>query len=140
MREWRRVHPTSEPDFDNRSIEQWRTDGERTCAMVYGGMYEKLRENIRDLHDRLDHWMITEGYGKVLSRSGLDLGRRELCIVAACAAAHQDRQLHSHLHGAVNVGVAPAVISAAIDGLADVIGDERRAVVQMLWARVKGKK
>jgi 4-carboxymuconolactone decarboxylase len=103
-------------------------------------MYEKLRENIRDLHDRLDHWMITEGYGKVLSRSGLDLGRRELCIVAACAAAHQDRQLHSHLHGAVNVGVAPAVISAGIDGLADVIGDERRAVVQTLWARVKGKK
>ena len=56
--------------------------------------------------------MITEGYGKVLSRPGLDLERRELCIVAACAATEQDRQLHSHLHGALNVGVAPDAISS----------------------------
>src|SRR4051812_28581523 len=38
MREWRRVHPASEPDPDARSIAQWRADGERTCAAVYGGM------------------------------------------------------------------------------------------------------
>ena len=60
--------------------------GEATCAAVYGAMYETLRENIRALHPALDEWMITEGYGKVLSRPGLDLPRRELCIVAACAA------------------------------------------------------
>ena len=63
-------------------------------------MYDRLRENIRHLHPLLDDWMIDEGYGKVLSRPGLDLPRRELCIVAACAATGQDRQLHSHLHGA----------------------------------------
>ena len=85
MREWRRLAPTSGPDADARSIDDWRRDGERTCAAVYGRMYERLRENIRDLHERLDDWMITEGYGKVLSRPGLDLPRRELCIVAACA-------------------------------------------------------
>lgn len=139
MREWRRVNPKSGPDVDARTVDEWRADGERTCRAVYGTMYEKLRENIRDLHDRLDDWMITEGYGKVLSRPGLDLGRRELCIVAACAAANQDRQLHSHLHGALNVGVAPDVVSDAIDALANVIGDERHGAVRMLWARVKGK-
>jgi 4-carboxymuconolactone decarboxylase len=139
MREWRRVQPTSEPDHDPRTVEQWRTDGERTCAAVYGAMYDKLRGNIRHLHERLDDWMITEGYGKVLSRPGLDLGRRELCIVAACASANQDRQLHSHLHGALNVGVAPEVISSAIDGIAGVIGPERHEAIRMLWARVKGK-
>jgi 4-carboxymuconolactone decarboxylase len=139
MREWRRVHPVSEPDGDARTMQQWRIDGERTCAAVYGTMYERLRDNIRDLHERLDDWMITEGYGKVLSRPGLDLPRRELCIVAACAAANQDRQLHSHLHGARNVGVAPAVISAAIDALADIIGNTRHEAARMLWARVKGK-
>jgi 4-carboxymuconolactone decarboxylase len=139
MREWRRVQPASEPDPDARSFAQWRADGERTCAAVYGVMYDKLRDNIRHLHERLDEWMITEGYGKVLSRPGLDLGRRELCIVAACASANQDRQLHSHLHGALNVGVAPAVISSAIDALAEVVGDQRRDAVRMLWARVKGK-
>jgi 4-carboxymuconolactone decarboxylase len=139
MREWRRVHPASESDDDARSVDQWRMDGERTCAAVYGAMYDKLRGNIRHLHERLDDWMITEGYGKVLSRPGLDLGRRELCIVAACAAANQDRQLHSHLHGARNVGVGPEVIASAIDALADILGQERYDAVRMLWARVKGK-
>jgi 4-carboxymuconolactone decarboxylase len=139
MREWRRLAPVSAPDADARTIDDWRRDGERTCAAVYGRMYERLRGNIRALHDRLDDWMITEGYGKVLSRPGLDLPRRELCIVAACAAANQDRQLHSHLHGAVNVGVAADVVSASIDALADVVGAERCDALRMLWARVKGK-
>lgn len=138
-RDWRRVVAVSAPDADARTVDEWRRDGERTCALVYGVMYERLRENIRGLHDRLDDWMITEGYGKVLSRPALDLGRRELCIVAACAAANQDRQLHSHLHGALNVGVAPAVVSAAIDSFADFIGAERTRSVTLLWAWVQGK-
>jgi 4-carboxymuconolactone decarboxylase len=139
MREWRRLSPNSVPDVDARSFDDWRRDGERTCAAVYGEFYERLRHNIQGLHERLDDWMIIEGYGKVLSRPGLDLARRELCIVAACAAAEQDRQLHSHLHGALNVGAAPEVVSSAIDAIGEVIGDERRASVAMLWARVKGK-
>jgi 4-carboxymuconolactone decarboxylase len=102
-------------------------------------MYERLRENVRDLHPLLDDWMITDGYGKVLSRPGLDLPRRELCIVAACAAAGQDRQLHSHLHGARNVGVAPAVVADAIEAIADLLDEDRVQSLRLLWARVKGK-
>jgi 4-carboxymuconolactone decarboxylase len=139
MREWRRVGPPAAADVDDRGPEEWRENGERTCAAVYGGMYERLRENIRALHPRLDDWMIVEGYGKVLSRRGLDLPRRELCIVAACAAAQQDRQLHSHLHGALNVGVAPDVVTTAIESLADILGADRLRSVQLLWARVRGK-
>jgi 4-carboxymuconolactone decarboxylase len=75
----------------------------------------------------------------VLSRPGLDLGRRELCIVAACAAANQDRQLHSHLHGALNVGVSPTAIESAIASLADIVGADRARSVGLLWARVRGK-
>jgi 4-carboxymuconolactone decarboxylase len=139
MREWRRIVPVGGPDPDERTVDEWRADGERTCAMVYGSMYGRLRENIRGLHDRLDDWMVTEGYGKVLSRSALDLGRRELCIVAACAAAEQDRQLHSHLHGAINVGVPPDVVTAALDALSDIVGGDRLRSVTLLWARVVGK-
>jgi 4-carboxymuconolactone decarboxylase len=102
-------------------------------------MYERLRENIRGLHPSLDEWMIMEGYGKVLSRPGLDLPRRELCIVAACAAAGQDRQLLSHFHGALNVGVDPSVIDLVIDALSEFLGAERAASARMLWARVRGK-
>src|SRR5438067_9010180 len=140
MREWRRL--TGEPaaaHVDEGTPDEWRRRGEATCRLVYGEMYERLRVNIRALHPELDEWMIVEGYGKVLSRPGLDLARRELCIVAACAAADQDRQLHSHLHGAVNVGVAPTVVDAVLDALADVVGAERLRAVRLLWARVPGE-
>ena len=140
IREWRRLEPRPiDAPRDGDGPERWRADGEATCAVVYGAMYDRLRENIRDLHPRLDDWMIVEGYGKVLSRPGLDLARRELCIVAACAAAGQDRQLHSHLHGALNAGASTATIDATIESLGDLLGDDRARSVQLLWARVRGK-
>ena len=142
MREWRRIAPAPDPTTlqERRDqTEDWIARGEETCRRVYGVMYDRLRVNIRSLHPLLDEWMIVEGYGKVLSRPGLDLARRELCIIAACAASRQDRQLHSHLRGALNVGVAPAVITDAIDALDAVIGSEAASAARLLWARVKGK-
>ena len=62
--------------------------------------------------------MIVEGYGKVLSRPALDLARRELCIVAACAASRQERQLHSHLHGALHAGASKAAITDTLGAVA----------------------
>lgn len=142
-REWRRiaagVAPGGDDATDYSQVDAWRELGEATCAAVYGDMYERLRQNVRQLHPALDAWMVVEGYGKVLGRAGLDLARRELCIVAACAASAQDRQLHSHLHGALNVGVAPDVLRAAIDALLPVLGAERARSVHLLLARVVGK-
>lgn len=142
-REWRRQleargapRPAPEPD---RSPETVRADGERTCAVVYGPFYEKLRANIRALHPLLDDWMITEGYGKVLSRPGLDLARRECCIVAACLATGQDRQLHSHLHGALHAGVTPADLRGLLDQLAPVVPPATLQPARLLLARVLGK-
>ena len=142
-REWRRVAPTPAPTTDEAEdfglADEWRERGELTCAAVYGSMYEKLRLNVRDLHPALDAWMVVEGYGKVLGRPGLDLPRRELCIVAACAATGQDRQLHSHLHGALNVGVSLAALQQTIDALEELMGAERARSVRLLLARVVGK-
>jgi 4-carboxymuconolactone decarboxylase len=144
-RELRRVRGDGRPSGGREnyaSLYSWRLRGEETCRAVYGAMYEKLRGNIRGLHPALDDWMIVEGYGKVLSRDGLDLGRRELCIVAACVAAGQERQLHSHLHGARNVGVADGVVDAGLDaltGLAGVVADDALRAARLLWQRVKGR-
>lgn len=140
MREWRRLEPVASGAApDAGELATWRADGEGTCAVVYGATYERLRHNIRQLHPLLDDWMIVEGYGKVLSRPGLDLARRELCIVAACAAAGQDRQLHSHLHGARNAGASDRTIDATVESLRDLLGEERSRSVELLWARVRGK-
>jgi 4-carboxymuconolactone decarboxylase len=147
MREWRRLEPelavsgapVSGTAVSGTAGVDVRRAGADVCAEVYGSMYERLRDNIRALHPLLDEWMISEGYGKVLARPELDLARRELCIVAACGAQGQDRQLHSHLHGAINVGVAPAVVSASIEAIADVLGADRAHSMRLLWARVQGK-
>jgi 4-carboxymuconolactone decarboxylase len=138
-REWRRVQPEPVLGDALRTADEIRADGEATCSAVYGDLYRRLRGNIRSLHPLLDEWMIVEGYGKVLSRSGLDLGRRELCVLAACAAAGQDRQLHSHLHGALNVGVSASVVDDVIETIADLLGPDRAHSVRLLWARVRGK-
>jgi 4-carboxymuconolactone decarboxylase len=141
MREWRRLSERSAPAAtggDDRAANgaRWRAEGERTCAAVYGDMYERLRVNIAALHPALDEWMVVEGYGKVLSRPGLDLPRRELCIVAACAAAKQDRQLQSHLHGALNVGATPAQVAGALAAVADLMTDEEAARATAMLGRV----
>ena len=142
-REWRRISGTPPPRDDEGSdyhhADRWRERGEATCAIVYGDRYEALRMNVRGLHPALETWMIVEGYGKILARPALDLPRRELCIIAACAAARQDRQLHSHLHGALNAGVHPDDVEMAIDGIADILGEDDARRVRLLWARVRGK-
>lgn len=143
-REWRRISGVAGPAADTDSdamlpgtAEAWRARGEVTCAHVYGDMYDKLRVNIAKLHPALDHWMITDGYGKVLSRGGLDLVRRELCVVAICALAEQDRQLHSHFHGALNVGATPAQVSGTLDALADLLDEDSLRRYRMLWGHVR---
>ena len=122
-RAWRAAsgRPAPAQDVDVADLAIWRERGEATCAVVYGDHYEKLRRNIRDLHPALDDWMIVDGYGKVLSRPGVDLRTRELCVVAACAVSGQQRQLHSHLHGAMNAGSSVGEVAAVLDALTDLI-------------------
>ena len=144
MREWRRVSgraaPASDPGTEaEKRAAEWRSDGERTCAAVYDGMYEQLRVNIAALHPALDSWMVVEGYGKILSRPGLDLVRRELCIVAACAAAKQDRQLQSHLHGALNVGATTEQVAGALAALAGQLSAAELKRALAMLARVAAR-
>jgi 4-carboxymuconolactone decarboxylase len=141
MREWRRASAREAPERDDgerlENTAAWQRQGEQTCRTVYGAMYERLRVNIRDLHPALDAWMIVEGYGKVLSRPGLDLKRRELCVVAACAVLEQERQLHSHLHGALNAGATPAEVDDALAAVDDLLEPATRERVAHLWSRVR---
>ena len=139
-RAWRAVSERSAPSEDEQAtvddLEQWRERGEETCRVVYGEMYEKLRANIRELHPALDEWMIIDGYGKVLSRPNVDLRTRELCVVAACATSGQQRQLHSHLHGALNAGSNAAEIGGVLDALNDLISRDDLARYKQLLAKV----
>lgn len=143
-RSWRAISRTEAPAVDRpaelKNSEHWEKQGERTCEIVYGESYYLLRENIRRLHPALDSWMITDGYGKVLSRPQLDLKLRELCIVSACAATGQQRQLHSHLHGALNSGVPLETLSAVLDALGTIVGEADLAKCRSLLNHVVSKR
>lgn len=142
-REWRRLSGRAAPESDDgelwQRVDAWRNQGEATCAVVYGPFYDRLRQNIRALHPALDAWMIVEGYGKVLSRPGLDLARRELCIVAACAASRQERQLHSHLHGALHAGASATAITDVLGMTREMVPPDEATRHRLLWARVRGE-
>ena len=142
-REWRRASGRAAPHADEGTDyarhDAWRARGEDTCAVVYGASYARLRDNIRALHPALDAWMVVEGYGKVLARPALDLLRRELCIVATCAVARQDRQLHAHLQGALNAGAAPALLVGTLDAVRELLTSDDVRRHDALLARVLGK-
>lgn len=89
-----------------RSLDEWEHRGRELCRRIYGKHYEKLVENMHQLHPDLGEWMIWEGYGKVLSRPFLSPRVRELLIVAMTAVLQVERQFHSHVKGALHVGAS----------------------------------
>jgi len=139
---WREVGPGVPQERDPLAApertEPWRERGESVCRRVYGRAYRPLRRNISDLHPAMDRWMVTEGYGKVLGRPGLSLGDRELCIVALLVVTRRRPQLHSHLRGALNAGVAPGAVESALDRSLARSRDEGWEVeARDLWGRVR---
>ena len=112
--------------------------GVATCRTIYGANYEQLRNNVAGLHPALDRWMVSDGYGRTLSRPGLDLIRREFCVIAQVTVLEAERQLHSHLRGARNAGADCDAITAVLDATATEASAAAMAMARRLWARVTG--
>jgi 4-carboxymuconolactone decarboxylase len=138
---WRKTAgPIQEPGEDGSDYgraPEWEARGEAVCSEVYGKNYERLRENVRALHPSLDAWMVTEGYGKTLGRPGLDLARRELGTVVQVAIQGAEKQLHSHLRGALNAGASPRAVSEALELVAPSLGVREKEIAGSLWKRVQ---
>jgi 4-carboxymuconolactone decarboxylase len=141
MTAWRKFSqvPAPRDDADARydHVPDWTARGERTCEIIYGENYEKLRESIRALHPALDQWMVTEGYGRTLGRPGLDLLRRELCVVAQTAVLETPRQLHSHLRGALHAGASFAQVDAVLSVVNPLLSFDQWKKVKELWRTVR---
>lgn len=117
---------------------EWRSRGEATCRAVYGKHYDFLRRNVKALHPALEEWMIVDGYGKTLSRPGLDLMRRELASVAMLVAQLAPRQLLAHLRGALNAGATPEQIDEVLGLAGDAtVAPETLAVARDLWRELR---
>jgi 4-carboxymuconolactone decarboxylase len=129
--------PDTDPDQDYERSGEWARRGEELCAVVYGENYRKLRDNVRSLHPAVDSWMVTEGYGRTLARSGLDLRLRELCTVAQTAVLETPRQLHSHLRGALNAGATFGQIDGALSIVNPLLSFDQWKKVKELWRTVR---
>lgn len=101
---------------------EWLRRGDELHRQIYGELAPRVLANTEALSPELAHWMILEGYGKVLSRPGLELGARELAVVAVLAVKNRPRQLHSHLRGALRVGCSAIEIRALLDALEEIPG------------------
>ena len=123
----------------SETLEEWRVRGEALCRVVYGANYDRLRENVRALHPALDAWMVRDGYGMVLSRPGLDLVRRELCVIAQTAVLEAGPQLMSHLKGAMNAGAEDTLIDGVVELVAADLGPSSAALLRGQAARAKIK-
>ena len=114
---------------------QWRARGERLCRRIYGPTYAKLIPAVRALHPDLATWMVEHGYGRVLSRPGADAVTRELVTIASLASLGWERQLVSHMLGAVRVGASPHVAVAALELGAERADARGRAVARRTRTR-----
>ncbi len=131
--------PATTPDDDSWDLADWTARGEATCRVIYGRAYSQLRANVRALHPVMDAWMVTEGYGRTISRPGLDLARRELCTVAQCAVLAVPRQFHSHARGALHAGATPEAVGEAVTlGLLEG-ASETAAGLQNVWERIRAR-
>ncbi len=73
---------------------------------IYGDNAKPVSARLEGFHPHLAAWIESHAYGRVLTRPGLEPRRRELYACACLAAAGQDRQLASHVRGALRVGAA----------------------------------
>ena len=88
--------------------------GEKACRAVYGSGYPRLMRHLSDLHPDLPGTVVEYGYGAMMSRPGLPLRTRELCLVAMLVTWRAEPQLRAHLRGALQTGASVQDVEAAV--------------------------
>ena len=100
----------SNKKLEEYNVELFTQRGVATCKQIYTHIYDTMMNKLHMISPEMSEWMIIEGYGKTLSRPGLSLQERELCIIAILAAGNWKNQLYSHIRGALLLGIKPAII------------------------------
>ncbi|HET6510914.1 MAG TPA: carboxymuconolactone decarboxylase family protein [Candidatus Kapabacteria bacterium] len=96
------------------NYEKFVERGKDLYEQVYSRNADVVRKEMLNLSPDLAAWAVIEGYGKTLSRPGLEIKTRELCIVGILTQLGWKRQLFSHIMGAINVGATKEECAAAI--------------------------
>jgi hypothetical protein len=81
---------------------------------IYGGQTRKLLVYLDSLHPGLGVHITRNAYGSIMRRRALSLGDREIVNVAVLLVLGFDRQLYSHIRGALRAGVSPGAMRSSI--------------------------
>ncbi|MFH2048963.1 MAG: hypothetical protein ABIJ12_05925 [bacterium] len=116
----------------SKESEKWFVEGQKLCQKVYGEKYDILRKRVESFAPEIFRWMIYEGYGKVLSRPGLNIVDRELAIISCLIVELRERQLYSHLIGALNVGADKKLVIQVVEDTEIFSGEGSQMALKML--------
>jgi 4-carboxymuconolactone decarboxylase len=110
---------------------KWESDdferGGELFAAIYGDNEAAVREQIAAGHPLFERWVLGHAYGRVLARDGLTPRMRELLAVACLSAQGLERQLASHVRGALALGASPEDVRETLACLAGRIDADRLA-------------
>jgi len=110
------------PEADEREAElPAPARGRALFDAIYAEQAASVRAGLAGSHPELARWIEEHAYARVLARPGLEPRLRELCAVAALVTQGQERQLASHVRGAVRLGAEPAEVRAVVEALADLV-------------------
>lgn len=101
--------------YSSENLHLWIERGDALCQQIYENNFDHLLKNVAALSPTLKEWMLIEGYGRVLARPALQIDLREMGIIAILTVKALPRQLHSHMRGALRVGVSAPELKSAVD-------------------------
>ena len=123
--------------LDERLAEDEQPErGRELFERIYGEHASRIRGFLRESHPDFADWIEGHAYGRILTRPGLSADRRELLAVCALAAFGQERQLASHVRGALRCGARAGEVREALECVRDLIGSERTERALRVAARL----
>ncbi|MCP4685577.1 MAG: carboxymuconolactone decarboxylase family protein [bacterium] len=111
---------------------EWIDRGVELCKEVYDKNYNLLKSRVEGMAPEIFRWMVFEGYGKVLSRPGLEIVDREMAIVACLIMENRPSQLYSHMRGALNVGAHPELLATVVADIGESAGEGHQTAQDIL--------
>jgi 4-carboxymuconolactone decarboxylase len=111
-------------DVEPYDVSVFQVRGKELCSTVYGSVYEKMMQRFTAISPEITLYTIVEGYGKILSRPGLDGIMRECAIVCILATLGRRSQLYSHVRGARNLSATPQQLQVCADAILECAGIE----------------
>ncbi len=102
------------PPGDDAPLETLAARGEALFRRIYADHSDRVLEALATYHPELPGMILEWAYARVLSRPAIDGATRELMAVAALTVTGDERQLSSHVRGALRLGSEGQAIEDAL--------------------------